>query len=81
MGEQYLTMAEIEKLYPNQWVLLDRFTKDRRSGKVAGGRVLLHAPDRDEFDRGLDAALEGVGDVAVFYTGKPDPDEIWMLNL
>jgi len=81
MGEKYMTMAEIEATYRDQWVLLDRLTKDRRSDQVTGGRVVFHAPDRDEFDRGLDAALEGVGDCAIFYTGKPDPDEVWMLNL
>jgi hypothetical protein len=81
MSEPYMTMAEIEAKYPNEWVLMDHFTTERKSGKLAGGRVLLHAPNREEFDRAFDSALEGVGDIAVHFTGKPDPNEIWMLNL
>ena len=67
--------------YPNEWVLIDRFTTERKSGKLMGGCVLVHAPNREEFDQGFDSSLEGAGDIAVFYTGKPDPNEIWMLNL
>ena len=81
MSEPYMTMAEIEAKYPNEWVLVDHFRADRKSGRLQGGCVLVHATTRDQFDLAFDSALEGLGDIAVFYTGKPDPNEIWMLNL
>ena len=83
MGEQYMTMAEIEKAYPNEWVLIDRPTQDRRTGNVSGGVVVMHTPDRAEFDHRLVDRDEfpHVIDCAIFYTGKPDPSESWLLNV
>ena len=74
MGERYMTMAEIEKAYPNEWVLIDRPTAKRRNpADVTGGYVVLHTPDRDEIDRRL---LANMGEnelrhFAVFYIGEP----------
>jgi hypothetical protein len=50
MGDGYLTWAEIEAKYPGEWVLLDEPT-DGPDGRTAGGRLLLHTPDIDEFNR------------------------------
>ncbi len=79
MNAEYLTMAEIEKKYPNEWVLIDR-PKTNRSQRVLGGYVAMHSPDREEFDRRLDEHPEVI-DGAILYTGEPSPDEIWLLNL
>lgn len=49
MATEYLTMAEIEAKYPNEWVLIDRPTVNRLN-EVTGGFVVAHSPDRDESD-------------------------------
>jgi hypothetical protein len=81
MAEPYMTMAEIEAKYPNQWVLIDKPTKDRKTGRTSGGVVVLHSADREEFYRRFEQSLEGVGDCAILYTGKPNSDDVWLLNV
>jgi hypothetical protein len=80
MGEQYLTMADIEKLYPNEWVLIDRPTSDRRTGRVSGGHVVMHTRSRDEFDRRLidNNEFPQVVRCAIFYVGSSElePSEV-----
>lgn len=51
MNEPYLTMAEIEVRYANQWVLIANPTRRRRSLAPTGGYVVVHAADRSEFHR------------------------------
>jgi hypothetical protein len=80
MADDYLTMAEIEAKYPNEWVLIAEPKSKRGSQAVLGGRVAFHTPDRDELDRRLDE-FRHITRGAILYTGKPDPDEIWLLNL
>ncbi len=76
MSAPYETMAEIEQRYPNEWVLIDRPTDDRRTGRVSGGYVVMHTPDRAEFDRRLvdDDEFPGVKLGAVLYVGRPPED-------
>jgi hypothetical protein len=81
MAEPYMTMAEIEAKYPNEWILVDKPTKDRRTGLTSGGIVVLHSSDRDDFDRRFDKSLDGVGNCAILFTGKPNPNDIWLLNV
>jgi hypothetical protein len=83
MGEQYLTMAEIEKLYPNQWVLIDRPTTQKRNpATVTGGYVVMHTPDRAELDRRLLSLRENeLLDFAVLYTGRPPAEGDQPLDL
>ena len=76
----YQTMAEIERAYPNEWVLIDRPQSRPGSLELVGGYVVMHAADRDEFDRRL-ADHPEVTRGAVHYTGKPDLNEIWLLNV
>jgi hypothetical protein len=45
MNEPYLTIAEINAKYPNQWVLLANPTLTRLH-EVRGGHVLFHTADR-----------------------------------
>jgi hypothetical protein len=79
MGDEYLTWAQIEAKYPNEWVLIDRPRYRRKWEDLLGGHVVWHAADRDEFDRRL-LDFQEVGDCAILYTGKPDPDEVFLLN-
>jgi hypothetical protein len=76
MGEKYMTMAEIEATYPNEWVLIDKPTMKRRNpAKVTGGYVVMHTPDRTEIDRRLLSPGEGeLLSFAVLYIGEP-PEE------
>ena len=80
MSSDYMTIDEIRAKYPNEWVLIDRPRRDR-SKAVSGGYVIDHHPERDEFDRRLEIVSPSVVDCAIRYTGTPDPDEVWLLNL
>jgi hypothetical protein len=81
MGEQYLTWAEIEKQYPNEWVLVDMPTADpRRPDKATGGHVVLHSPDRTVIDRRLCSLRDGELLVcACLYIGEPPDEGEWLL--
>ena len=67
MGEQYLTWAEIEKRFPNEWVLIDR-PKTTRYQEVLGGYVVYHGPDKLELYRKVDE-LPKPFNIAVWFTG------------
>ncbi len=67
----YMTVAEIEAKYPNQFILIGNPTLSRYH-EVRGGYVVLRAADRDEFYRRFE---EWSGDptikhLASWYTGK-----------
>jgi hypothetical protein len=52
MSNPIMTLAEIEKQFLEEWVLLaDPFLDEQK--KVAGGTVLCHSKDRDEVDHVL----------------------------
>ena len=81
MSEPYLTMAEIEVRYPNQWVLIANPTRRRRRRSLAptGGHVVVHAADRAEFYRLWGAWKDkSIRSFAVQYVGKfpEEEDEI-----
>jgi hypothetical protein len=73
MSEQYLTMAEIEAKYPNQWVLIDK-PKTTKYQQVLGGCLVMHSADRKEFLR-LVFDYPEVVDGAILYTGPPVLEE------
>lgn len=76
MSEPYLTMAEIKQRYPNEWVLIDD-PKLSRVQEILGGRVVVHSPDRAEFDRLWDAwDSAGSTAIATWYTGRVPPSEV-----
>jgi hypothetical protein len=76
MSEPYLTMAEIEAKYPNQWVLLDKPTLGR-SEKITGGHVVAHCADRAEFVRRFEEIVDSLSDrIASWYTGSFPPEEV-----
>lgn len=75
MSEPYLTMAEIEVRYPNQWVLIANPTRRGRSLAPTGGQVVVHAADRAEFERLWDEWDGQAPHLAVQYVGK-FPDEL-----
>jgi hypothetical protein len=44
-----LRIAEIEQLYPDEWVLLE-ITRDAKEHRRIAGRLIAHGRDRDELD-------------------------------
>jgi hypothetical protein len=79
MSGEYLTMAEIEAKYPNEWVLIERVKLDRH-GIMKTGRVLFHSPDKDAvYDRAM--LLPPPVNIAVLFMGWPElaDDEVFAL--
>jgi hypothetical protein len=68
MGE-VLTWQEIERRYPDEWVLLDAL-EITSSLEVLSGRVVFHSRDEDEVGR--KSAELRLDDDAVAFTGR-DP--------
>jgi hypothetical protein len=73
---EYMTMAEIEAKYPNEWVFLANPTNDRQG--VTGGHVILHSADRAEYLRlvGECPDFPDVRRFASWYTGEVQGDEV-----
>lgn len=75
MSEPYMTMAEIEAKYANEWVLIDKPTSEPGSLAVTGGAVVFHCRDRAEFIRRVFDFPE-VRDGAIQYAGRfPDTND------
>lgn len=82
MSEGYLTMAEIEATYPNEWVLIANPTKKRKTQQVTGGHVVIHCADRVEYWRLLGEWDDPqVKELATQYVGKFPEDEDVMLPI
>lgn len=82
MGETYETMAEIERRYDGEWVLIDRPSSKRgRPETVTGGYVLAHHPDRDVIYRRLLSYKPGeLPHFAVRYIGRMPDLEEWTVD-
>mgnify|MGYP001560366402 CR=1 FL=1 len=65
-----MTLAEIERAYPNEWVVVGDYTADD-SVIVHDGVVLTHSTSADEA-HGF--ARTYAGDLAIWFVGKPFPD-------
>ncbi|AMV23106.1 hypothetical protein VT84_01750 [Gemmata sp. SH-PL17] len=77
MVEPYLTMAEIEAKYPNEWVLVDKLKKGR-DGFAVGGIVAAHGAERGAVYQ-IAESLPVPRDVAIFYTGPIPEDVLFVL--
>ena len=76
MAGEYLTMAEIQKKYPQEWVLIDR-PKTAPNQHVLAGHVLFHSPDKlAVYDKVKE--LPRPFDIAVWYIG-PFPEDVAFL--
>jgi hypothetical protein len=77
MAEPYMTMAEIEAKFPNEWVLIANPTARGQSPAPTGGVVVAHSSDRGEFLRRFaewdDPQCKHI---ATWYTGTIPPEEI-----
>jgi hypothetical protein len=67
----------IERLYPDQWVVVE-VTRASRSRGPLSGRVLAHSPDEDEITREAIKAAEDHPEAHLwtFYTGDPIPEGV-----
>lgn len=71
MAEPYLTMAEIEAKYPNEWVFIINPTTPGMGRAPTGGYVVCHSPDRAEYLRMVGEWDDPeVKHIASWYTGK-----------
>jgi hypothetical protein len=68
-------IATIERLHPDQWVVVE-VTRVSRAHQPLAGRVLAHSPDEDEITReAVKAAEERPGAYLwTFYTGARIPE-------
>ena len=80
MAEPYLTMAEIEAKYPNEWVLINN-PKTTKYQQVLGGHVIYNGPDKLAlYD--VVGTLPTPFNIAVWYNGPLcDEGEEICLNL
>ena len=76
--EEVLTVAEIERRYPDEWILLEDPELDEHLN-VLRGRVLAHSKDRDEVGRvGVQRRPPSS---AYVYTGRiPDDARLIVVN-
>jgi len=68
---EILSLEEIKRRYPNQWVLIAYVEPDDEL-EVVSGEVIAHAPSRDEIYRKL-LKVEAKR-IAIEFTGEPPED-------
>ena len=74
--QEILTIAEIEKRYDGEWVLIENPEVDVNLD-IVRGRVVYHNVDRDEFDR---KSLNSSGtSFAVRFIGQSVPEMEFVL--
>jgi hypothetical protein len=66
-----MTITEIEKAFPDEWVLIAEPALDA-SQRVLAGRVVAHSVERDAVHREARASAERT--IAILYTGDPLKD-------
>ncbi len=69
---EILTIEEIRRRYPHEWVLIAEVESDEQ-WNVIRGEVLAHSPEREEIDKAL-IAFENVKSLAIEYTGPVPQD-------
>jgi hypothetical protein len=65
-----MTLEEIERDYPNEWVVVGDYTADD-SVIVRDGVVVAHSSSADDAHR---FARDYRGDLAIWFVGKPFPE-------
>ena len=72
-----LTRAEIEQLYPDEWVLLE-ITRDAKDPLRVAGRLLTHSRDRHDLVEAYQSfrADHPQGRVYRFFTGDIVPEGV-----
>lgn len=73
---EYLTMEEIKKRYPDEWVLLEDPETDEFSAVVAG-TLLEHGKDQESVAKRVKDKC--FSSSAFLFTGDPDPNVVYLL--
>jgi hypothetical protein len=71
-----MTLAEIKRQYPNEWVLIE-FTELDDELRVVDGQVIAHSPSRDAIDKKLMGLRNGK--IAVEFTGEEVTEEAYLV--
>lgn len=71
-----MTLEEIKQRYPDQWVLIE-FTELDEELKVVKGKVIAHAPSREEIYKKL-VELESER-IAIEFTGEMPKEPAYLL--
>lgn len=71
-----MTLAEIQKLYPNEWALIE-FTELDDEYNVVDGEVIAHSPSKEEIDQILASSHQPK--IAVEYLGTWPDDGVGYL--
>ena len=69
MQDNIYTMQELERLYPNEWVLGDVVEADE-AGTPRRLKLIVHSPSRDKIHERTMKVPEGAH-VAVWFLGPP----------
>jgi hypothetical protein len=70
-----MTVAEIEQMYPDEWVLLE-ITRERKHRDRSTGRLIAHSQNRDDLDEPYERfrADHPAALVSEFFTGNIVPE-------
>jgi len=71
-----MTLAEIKRQYPNEWVLI-AFTELDDELQVVDGQVIAHSPSRDTIDKKLMGLRNDK--IAIEFTGEKATEEAYLL--
>jgi|UniRef100_A0A7C6A7V9 hypothetical protein len=70
MSNELQPIEEIEKIYPNEWVLIVDCETDEATTSVIRGRVVAHGRKREIYEK----VVNYTGKVSIRYTGKLPED-------
>ena len=70
-----MTLEEIKRQYPNEWVLIE-FTELDDELQVVDGQVIAHSPSRDVIDKKLMVLRNDK--IAVEFTGEEVTEEAYL---
>jgi hypothetical protein len=71
---EVMTIEEMKKRYPDEWVLIGDYQTKPSSLEVVAGRVLAHNKDRDAFDALVAAHMPGPVAIKCFKESPPDTE-------
>lgn len=72
-----LSVEEIERRHPKEWVLLE-ITRDHKDPYLVKGKLLAHSPNRNDLDEPYRRLLGERPDAHTyeFFTGEAVPDDV-----
>ena len=75
MTTERLTLKEMEKKYPDEWLLIVDCEHSENT-ELLSGRVVMHSKSREDVH---DALMHYTGGIATHYTGKIRDDVVYIL--